>query len=285
VSPTVALVVVNFNSGPALAAALDALDAAMTRVSWEGVVVDNTSSDGSEQAAQHRTGIALLRMRENVGFAAGVNAGVSATTAPLVLLLNPDCRLTPGSVSALVEELQRYPQCAVIGPKTLNTDGTLQESARGDPNMLTGLFGRTTILSRLRPDWRIVRRNLASAARSTGSGSSAVDWVSGACMLVRRDALQRVGGFDEGYFLYWEDADVCRRLRNAGWETRYAPGVSVIHDVGQSSRSARALANRAFHRSAYRYFATHVAPQWWHPGRGTAWLILTVRQIFKSLAR
>lgn len=102
-------------------------------------------------------------------------------------------------------------------------------------------------------------------------------------MLVRRRALEEVAGFDEGYFLYWEDADVCRRIRGAGWDIRYLPGATAVHEVGQSSRTARVAAVREFHRSAYRYYATHVIPQPWHPGRPVAWLILTLRSMFKSL--
>ena len=104
-------------------------------------------------------------------------------------------------------------------------------------------------------------------------------------MLARREAFAGVGGFDEGYFLYWEDADLCRRLRNAGWETRYFKGATAIHDVGQSSRNARALASREFHRSAYRYFATHVVPQRWHPARMAGWMILELRGRIRTLRR
>jgi hypothetical protein len=103
-------------------------------------------------------------------------------------------------------------------------------------------------------------------------------------MLARRDALTNVKGFDEGYFLYWEDADICRRLRNAGWEIRYHPAAVAVHEVGRSSQHVSALANREFHRSAYRYFATHVAPQWWHPGRALGWIILMLRWRLKSIS-
>jgi GT2 family glycosyltransferase len=102
-------------------------------------------------------------------------------------------------------------------------------------------------------------------------------------MLARRFALTDVGGFDDEYFLYWEDADLCRRLRNSGWHVRYAPAATVIHRVGQSSQSAPDLANREFHRSALRYYVTHVVPQPWHPGRALAWLILTGRGAVKRL--
>ena len=104
-------------------------------------------------------------------------------------------------------------------------------------------------------------------------------------MLIRRDALAGIGGFDEGYFLFWEDADLCRRLRKAGWDTRYLKAAVATHDVGQSSRNARGLANREFHRGAYRYFSTHVVPQWWHPLRLVGWMMLALRAGVQSIRK
>ena len=126
--------------------------------------------------------------------------------------------------------------------------------------MFTGLFGRTTMLRRVLPGLAVSRRNVVTDATLQGKASVTVDWLSGACMLARREALDAVRGFDERYFLYWEDADLCRRLRAHGYVIRYVPGATAVHRVGQSSRSARVAAIRAFHASAYLYYATHVAP-------------------------
>ena len=144
--------------------------------------------------------------------------------------------------------------------------------------MLTGLFGRTTLLRRVAPFLSIGRRHVVvEDAIPSGEQSVQVDWVSGACMLARREALEAVQGFDERFFLYWEDADLCRRLRAKGSHVRYVPGASAIHRVGQSSRTARASAIRAFHRSAYLYYATHVAPAPLSPKRALARAILGTR--------
>jgi GT2 family glycosyltransferase len=281
----VSVIIVNFNSGSALAGTLASLAAGLDGADWEAVVVDNASSDGSELAAFQYAGVRLLRQTENIGFAAGMNAGLAATAGSHVLLLNPDCRLDPGSGGILLKELRGHGRCALIAPMILDPAGTLQENARGDPDILTGLFGRTSLLSRIFPGLPRVRRNLVSSSlRGSAAASHSVDWVSGACMMARRDGLEEIGGFDEGYFLYWEDADLCRRLRRAGWEIRYTPLARAVHDVGQSSRTAKKLANEAFHRSAYRYFARWVAPTPWHPLRFIGWTILMLRYRIKSRA-
>ena len=285
-SVQISVVIVNFNSGSALASTLGSLTGGLAGLVWDAVVVDNASTDGSERAAEHISHVRLVKQHANVGFAAGVNLGTAATSAPFLLVLNPDCRLQSGMALRLLDELQRHAACGVMGPAILDPSGTLQESARGDPDMLTGLFGRTSWLSRVFPNSSVARRNLRASALSGAEGTSQqVDWVSGACMLIRREALIAVDGFDEDYFLYWEDADVCRRLRKAGWETRYFREASAIHDVGQSSRNARGLANREFHRSAYRYFVTHVVPQRWHPLRLAGWIVLALRGRMLSLRR
>jgi GT2 family glycosyltransferase len=279
----VSVIIVNFNSGGALPRTLASLPDGLAGTEWDAIVVDNASSDGSERLTEGDVRIRLLRQQTNLGFAAGVNAGLSATSAPFVLVLNPDCRLQTGAGQRLLAEMLSWSDCAVVGPVVLDPSGSLQESARGDPTILTGLFGRTSLLSRLFPDLPVVKRNLAALPLSKSEEAShKVDWVSGACMLLRREAVDGVGGLDEGYFLYWEDADICRRLRQAGWQVRYTTVATVVHDVGQSSRNAKALANREFHRSAYRYFATYVVPQQWHPARILARTILMTRARLKA---
>src|SRR4030095_7209730 len=123
-----------------------------------------------------------------------------------------------GATLTLQGHLDAHEACAIVGPRVLDPDGSVQGSARGDPDMLTGLFGRTGPLRFLLPSSSLSKRNVVS-----GGGSATVDWVSGACMLVRRTAFEDVGGFDARYFLYWEDADLCRRLRARGHEIRYVP--------------------------------------------------------------
>lgn len=285
-TPLISVITVNFNAGSELRACLESIASAMHDRAWEAVVVDNASTDGSEAAAdEFAPQVRLLRNPANIGFGRAVNQGLAIARAPLVLLINPDCQLGTGALEPLEEALAAHPSCAIVGPKILDPDGTVQGSARGDPDMLTGLFGRTSALRRLLPGLGVSQRNVVSPDWDPGSGTRdpepvdalRVDWVSGACMLARAEVLRRVGGFDERYFLYWEDADLCRRVRALGHETRYVPDAVVMHRVGHSSRTARAASIRAFHDSAYLYYATHVAPGSLDPRRPIARALLAAR--------
>jgi GT2 family glycosyltransferase len=276
-TPDVTAILVNYNAGTELEQALSSIRRELGTRRWEAVVVDNASSDASDAVAE-RFGppVRLLRNAENVGFGRAVNQALATTTAPIVLIMNPDCQLVRGALTTLEAELLSHATCAVVGPRILDPDGSEQGSARGDPDMLTGLFGRTSPLRRLFPRLSVSRRNVILVSDSSDT-STVVQWLSGACMLAQREALSTVHGFDARYFLYWEDADLCRRLRAHGYEVRYVPGATAVHRVGHSSRTARPASIRAFHESAYLYYATHVAPGAYNPKRWIARLVLTLR--------
>ena len=258
--PDVSVIIVNYNAGVELERALQSIAEDLAGREWEAVVVDNASSDDSSASvARFAPRARVLRNEKNVGFARGVNQGLAATSASVVLIINPDCRLVAGAFDCLVEELGRS-STAIVGPRILNPDGSAQGSARGDPDMLTGLFGRTSVFRRLLPNSAASKRNVVVDADGEERTSRTVDWLSGACVLARRDVLHAVKGFDERYFLYWEDADLCRRVRALGYQVRYVPAATAVHRVGHSSRDGRAAAIRAFHESAYLYYAIHVAP-------------------------
>jgi GT2 family glycosyltransferase len=277
-TPDVTAILVNYNAGNELAVALRSIQSDCAQVEWEAVVVDNASSDNSAAIVETFPRATLIRNPANVGFGRAVNQAAAVARAPRLLLVNPDCRLVSGAISTLRSVLDAEPSCAVVGPRIFDPDGTVQGSARGDPDMLTGLFGRTGALRVLLPFLPVARRNVVvEDAVRTGASSVVVDWLSGACMLIRRDAFTAAGGFDERFFLYWEDADLCRRLRNRGFQVRYVPGASAVHQVGRSSQTARRSSIRAFHASAYLYYATHVAPGALNPRRLLARALLGVR--------
>ena len=276
--PDLAVVLVNYNAGDELRRALQSVAAEAADRFWEAIVVDNASSDDSAATSQAFPQARLIRNARNVGFGRAANQGIAASSASVVLIMNPDCRLVDGALAALRCELDSHPSCGLVGPRILDPDGSVQGSARGDPDMLTGLFGRTSKLRRSFPRLAVSRRNVVTGGDvSAPSPSVVVDWVSGACMLARRDALEAVGGFDERYFLYWEDADLCRRLRTRGYHVRYVPGATAIHRVGQSSQTARTASVRAFHESAYLYYVTHVARGALNPKRALARIMLGAR--------
>jgi GT2 family glycosyltransferase len=280
-SSRLSVVIVNFNAGSHLASCLSSVreHAGETDI----IVIDNASTDGSEMAAQEaRFAARLIRNPSNVGFAAAANRGINHSESRFVLLLNPDCLLLPGAVDVLVRELEEHPDCAAVGPRVFDEDGSVQGSARGDPSLMTGLFGRTSLLTRLFPRSSAARRNVRSLdAALAGKESAPVDWISGACLLLRASAVKAIGGFDERYFLYWEDADLCRRLRKAGFSVRYMPAAEVIHVGGRSSRTVKAFSIKAFHKSAFVYYATHVART--PASCALAWLILEARCRWKLL--
>jgi N-acetylglucosaminyl-diphospho-decaprenol L-rhamnosyltransferase len=277
-TPGVTAVIVNYNAGAELRQALQSIAADIGGDPWEAVVVDNASTDGSaEIALEFQLHAALVRNPQNVGFGRAVNQGLAAARAPLVLIMNPDCRLEPGAIARLAHTLSGHPDCAIAGPRILDPGGTEQGSARGDPNMITGLFGRSAALRRMFPGLGVSERNVIPSTLVPKGESLPVDWLSGACMLARADALREVGGFDERYFLYWEDADLCRRLRLSGRHVRYVPSATAVHRVGHSSSKVRVPALKAFHASAYLYYATHVAPGAANPKRLLARALLAAR--------
>ena len=277
-TPEISVIVVNYNAGQDLARALRSVQADLANIAWEAVVVDNASADGSASIVETFPQATLIRNATNVGFGRAVNQAVASSQAPLLLLLNPDCRLAVGATATLRAVLDADPACAVVGPRILDPDGAVQGSARGDPDMLTGLFGRTGALRNLLPFLPVARRNVVVEEAVRGGASSVVvDWLSGACLLVRRDAFLAARGFDERFFMYWEDADLCRRLRGQGHSIRYVPGATAVHKVGQSSRTAKRSSFRAFHQSAYLYYATHVAPGALNPRRLLARALLGAR--------
>jgi GT2 family glycosyltransferase len=219
------------------------------------VVVDHAADEAKARGLVAAfPGVTYLKRHENPGFAAGVNyAARHAGPGPL-LLLNPDCQLPGPIVAALVNVLTANPEAGVIGGLIREADGTLQQSARRFPDLTTALGGRTSWLSRVAPGNPLTRRNLTAAP---AAGVVPTDWVSGALMLIRRETFDQIGGFDEGFFLYWEDADFCRRAADAGWATLYAPVAEVVHLTARASRHAPVRSLRAFHHSAFRYYWKH----------------------------
>ena len=215
------------------------------------IVADNASPDGSLESVRDLP-LTAIQLERNGGFAHGVNAGWRAGSAPYVLLLNPDARIDGASIEALARRLAESPTLGAVAPRIVDDTGALDWSQRRYPR-LRSTFARAFFLHRLFPiaSWtdELIRDERAYAR------PGAPDWVSGACILLRREALERVGGLDEGFFMYAEDIDLCRRLRAAGYELRFEPAATVEHEGGASVPRTDLLPVLA--QSRMRYAAKH----------------------------
>jgi hypothetical protein len=252
VGPRVAAVIVSYEGREALLASLESLRL-HAEIPIETVVVDNASTDGSAEAvrAAHPE-VSVLANAQNVGFARACNQGWRASTAPFVLFLNPDAEVTPSAVETLIALLEERIDVAAIGPRTRSSDGTIQVSTGRDLDLLSE-WGQGRLVR------GVARRDpdaLAEAERRHGRQHEP-DWLSGSCVAVRRAALESVSGLDEGFFLYEEDADLCRRLRQAGWRILFTPAVEVRHRLGHSMQRAARRARLEYHRSHLRYYRKH----------------------------
>lgn len=242
------VVIVSYNSRDRLRACVEPLLAAP---STNVIVVDNASPDASLEAVRDLP-LTAIQLPHNGGFAHGVNAGWRAGSSPYVLLLNPDARIDGSSIEALVLALEQDPGLGAAAPRIVDENGSLDYSQRRFPR-LRSTYARAFFLHRLFPSapWtdELVRDEEAYARRGSP------DWVSGACVLLRRKALEELDGLDEGFFMYGEDIDLCRRLRAAGYELLYEPAALVHHEGGASAPRAHLLPVLA--ASRIRYAAKH----------------------------
>ena len=197
----------------------------------EVIVVDNASTDGTPGLVREKFPEARVIEQENKGFGAGNNAGMRAASGRYYLLLNPDAWLTEGALEKLVAFADKHPEAAVVGPRLLNPDGSLQRSVRGYPSpwrIATEYF----FLRKLGP--RTHALNAFFGEQFDHESTREAEYLFGACMLVRREAVDAVGGFDEDFFLMSEEVDWCYRFREAGWKVLFYPGAEVFHVVGAS---------------------------------------------------
>ncbi len=218
------------------------------------VVVDNCPADG-EGARQlaARAGAAYVPLEANPGYGAAVNAGVAALDPGIewVLVSNPDVALTPDAIATLLATGCTTTAVGAVGPRILNPDGSVYPSARAIPSVRTGVGH--ALFVRVWPSNPFTRRY--HDAERTGSDRRDAGWLSGACLLVRRSAFERIGGFDEGYFMYFEDVDLGFRLGRANVRSVYEPAAVVTHDGAHSTEGESGLMIRAHHDSARRFLA------------------------------
>jgi hypothetical protein len=250
------VVIVAYNSREVIGRAIESIREQTSGVSYEIVVVDNASVDGSGMfVGQQYPDVRLLHMPRNSGLSAAINAGVRAASGRYLMQLNPDCRFDGDVLATLSAYLQAHAGVGVAAPQLLNDDGSVQLSCRAFPGYSTAFFGRYSLLTRLWPGNPISKRYLMTGFDHASERD--VDWASGAAMMFTRDAFGRVGGWDAGFFLFNEDVDFCKRLQETGLRVVYVPQATVYHTIGISERpTTRAIVER--HCSMWRYYRKHL---------------------------
>lgn len=249
--PVLSILIVNWNTRKLLARCLDSLDQHPPDVPFEVIVVDNASSDGSA-AMVRKSGrpVRLVENRENVGFAAANNQAIGLSRGRYLLLLNPDTEVKPQALAGMVGYLEAYGDVGGVGPRLLNPDGTHQISCFPAPT-LAREFWRLFHLDALHPLGTYPQRMWRSGEPLD------VEVIQGACLMLRRAALEEVGLLDERYYIYSEEVDLCLRLRRAGWRLVWLPGAQVVHYGGQSTRQASVPMFLHLYRSKVLYFRKH----------------------------
>jgi GT2 family glycosyltransferase len=259
-NPDVSIIVVTHQHRPFIERCLDAIDRVRTELPCEVFVVDNLSDDGTAELVAAKYPWVRLSIRDRrCGFSDNNNFAIRQATGRYVLLLNPDTEIRPGALPALARFMDGRSDAGIAGAKLLTPDGAIQPSCRRFPTFGTFLVRRTPL--------RFIMRSSPANARHLmldrpSTGPLEVDWVLGACMFVRRDAIEKVGMLDEGFFLYVEDIDWCYRMGLQGWKTYWVPEAEIVHHhLAASDRALVGWHSWVHLKSMFRYWRKHLAPR------------------------
>lgn len=249
----VSAVIVSFNTRPLTTRCLRTLLPEITPFSSEVIVVDNGSADGSVAAVREEfPTVRVIESGQNIGFGPANNLALREAQGKYLLLLNSDAFPQPGAIGKLVNYLEEHPDVGVVGPRLLNTDGSMQLSCFRFPTPRQA-WCENLWVSSMFPEHLV----LGNYRRWPHDSEREVDWIVGACMLMRREVFEQVGGFDESFFLYAEETDWQRRMRDGGWEIAFTPAAVVTHLGGASGASEKARINRHFFDGLDRYERKH----------------------------
>jgi GT2 family glycosyltransferase len=249
---TLSCIIVNYNAGPLLRKCADSLLACPLDI--EIIVVDNASSDASLDGLQDLSQVCVIRNPANVGFAAACNIGVQASSAPFLLFLNPDCFFQHDAIAPLLAALQSGDRVGMVGGLLVNEDGTEQGGGRRAVPTPWRSLVRAFGLQRFANRWPKLFYDFHLHKQPLPDRPIEVEAISGACMLVRREAMEDVGLWDEGYFLHCEDLDWCMRFRQKGWKILFVPDARISHALGACSNSRRVFVEWHKHKGMLRFY-------------------------------
>lgn len=258
-APDLSIIIVSYNSRALLEQCLTSIRRYPPPVPFETIVVDNASGDGSPAlVAEQFPEVHLLRNEDNIGFGAANNRGLQAARGNLVLFLNSDTELLQGSLDPLFDRLAMQPKVGIVGPLSQNADGGAYPSICPFPDLVFLFLTHTNLRGRFNANyWINPYREVWERAYRTEE-PVAVDWLAGACFMVRRSLLNDIGWFDEGYFFYMEETDLCMRAHQAGWDVELVPKGRIVHHGGGSTGKAKAgLLTLSSALSELRFFQLH----------------------------
>jgi len=270
--------IVTYNSADVIAECLNAIAAATTNIAHEIIVIDNASSD--ETCKIIRDGfphVKLIANEQNLGFGAGHNRGFRESAGDYSAIINPDLIATPGLFTTLIDYMENNPDVGIVGPRIYAGDGTVNVSARPDYTPLRVL----SIYLGLTRWWPALAYGEFSEWVKTATEPIEAGWLSGACLLIRQEAYAQIGGFDEDFFLFTEDTDICIRANDAGWKIMFHPCVQARHYLSTSVRKAKLISTRHYHLSPLIYFRKR-------RNRGAVWLLkagFALELMIKTLRR
>jgi N-acetylglucosaminyl-diphospho-decaprenol L-rhamnosyltransferase len=259
-TPDVSVVTVSHNVRDLVLGSMRALERERDSAAIEVLLVDAASSDGTSDAvAGAFPWVRVLASRENLGFTGGNNRAMRVARGRHILLLNPDAEVRPGAIARMAAHLDANPDVGVVGPRLRWPDGSTQSSRRRFPSRLTA-FVESTVLQRWLGGSALLRR-FYMADRPEDRRQD-VDWLVGACLMVRAEVVRHVGVFDDRFFMYSEEVDLCRRIKSAGWRVVYLPDAEVVHHEGRSSQQNLTARDLRFHESRFLYYAKHHGRGW-----------------------
>jgi hypothetical protein len=253
----ISVVIVTYNCQAFIKRCIDSLLVLGSHLDLEIIAVDNASGDKTvELLRTDFPNIKVIQNTKNIGFTKANNQGIKEAKGRYIFILNSDTELAGGSLGEMVRFLDRNPSCGILGPKLLDKDDKIQFSCRAFPSYGTVFFNRYSLLTRMFPRSKYADRYLKT--NWPHDTIQEVDWVSGAAMVIRKECLDEIGSFDERFFIYCEDTDICKRAKDKGWKVFYYPRLYFIHFIGGTLRRTSFLAIFWHHQSIWHYYKKHL---------------------------